>query len=81
MRLLHATSLVFEEFFDNDVPPYAILSHRWEVKEVGFHEFEAAKERNGPEFSKIKNFCSFVSWQPYAHGNPDWVWIDTCCID
>lgn len=81
MRLLHTTSLLFEEFFDNNIPPYAILSHRWEGKEVAFHEFEAAKERDGPEFSKIKNFCSFVSRQPDPIGGPEWVWIDTCCID
>lgn len=81
MRLLHTTSLLFEEFFDSDIPPYAILSHRWEGKEVGFHEFEAAKERDGPEFSKIKNFCSFVSRQPSPIGDLEWVWIDTCCID
>ena len=79
MRLLHAKSLCFEEFFDNEIPLYAILSHRWEGKEVAFHEFEAAKERDGPEFSKIKNFCSFVSRQRDLI--VEWVWIDTCCID
>ena len=81
MRLLHVESLCFEEFFDDEIPPYAILSHRWEGKEVAFHEFEAAKERDGPEFSKIKNFCSFVRQQPYPGVNLEWVWIDTCCID
>ena len=79
MRLLHAEFLYFKEFFDDEIPPYAILSHRWEGKEVGFHDFEAAKERDGPEFSKIKNFCSFVSRQ--RSRMVDWVWIDTCCID
>ena len=78
MRLLHAKSLHFEEFFDDEIPRYAILSHRWEGKEVAFHEFEAAKERDGLEFSKIKNFCSFVNQQPDTE---EWVWIDTCCID
>ena len=81
MRLLHAEALCFQEFFDDEIPPYAILSHRWEGKEVAFHEFEAAKERDGPELSKIKNFCSFVGRQPYADGSLEWVWIDTCCID
>ena len=81
MRLLHTKSLLFEEFFDSEIPAYAILSHRWEGKEVGFHEFEAAKERDGPEFSKIKNCCSFVRQQLYPIGVLDWVWIDTCCID
>ena len=79
MRLLHAEFLCFKEFFDDEIPPYAILSHRWEGKEVGFHEFEAAKERDGPDFSKIKNFCSFARRQRYPKA--DWVWIDTCCID
>ena len=77
MRLLHAEFLCFEEFFDDEIPPYAILSHRWEGKEVTFHEFEAAKERDGPEFRKIKNFCSLVRQRVKLR----WVWIDTCCID
>ena len=85
MRLLHAELLHFEEFFDNKIPPYAILSHRWESKEVAFHEFEAAKERDGPEFSKIKNFCSFVTREKCSNGSDemkiDWVCIDTCCIN
>lgn len=80
MRLLNAYTLRFEEFLDNEIPPYAILSHRWEGKEVAFHEFEAARERDGPEFSKIKKCCSFVT-QQRKHGNLRWVWIDTCCID
>ena len=37
MRLLHATTLEFENFND-DIPPYAILSHTWEAHEVTYQE-------------------------------------------
>jgi hypothetical protein len=34
MRLLNATSLKFELFGDDHLPPYAILSHTWGDEEV-----------------------------------------------
>ena len=77
MRLLHTTSFRFQEFFDTKVPPYAILSHRWEEeKEVSFQEFEVGKKQAWPGFLKIEKCCSLAKSRGF-----DWVWIDTCCID
>ena len=76
MRLLHTRSLQFEEFFDSEIPRYAILSHRWEKKEVSFQEFEQAKEEAWPALSKIRNFCQLAASQGF-----EWGWVDTCCID
>ena len=78
MRLLHTKLLEFGEFFDNSIPKYAILSHRWEDKEVTFQDFEAGKQQvtSWPGFVKVRNCCSLA-----ASRGLDWVWIDTCCID
>jgi hypothetical protein len=40
MRLLNATSLLFEEFLGKNIPEYAILSHTWEDEEVSFKDME-----------------------------------------
>ncbi|KAL8662320.1 MAG: hypothetical protein Q9202_004849 [Teloschistes flavicans] len=77
MRLLHTSTLTFREFFDSQVPDYAILSHRWTDHEVSFEEFPRYREQDwGPEYAKIKDCCKHAQargWQL--------VWIDTCCID
>ena len=38
MRLLNTTSLQVEEFSSDDIPNYAILSHRWKGEEVTFQD-------------------------------------------
>ncbi|KAE9369856.1 HET-domain-containing protein, partial [Stipitochalara longipes BDJ] len=78
MRLLNTSSLLMEEFWDEDKTPlYAILSHTWEKEEVTFQHIqnlETASKLIG--FSKIQACCR----QAFAD-NFNWIWIDTCCID
>ncbi|KAF1842816.1 HET-domain-containing protein [Cucurbitaria berberidis CBS 394.84] len=38
MRLLHSTTFEFEVFHDDQIPPYAILSHTWGEEEVSYQE-------------------------------------------
>ena len=76
MRLLHTKSLQFEEFFDSKIPKYAILSHRWEEKEVSFQDFKVGKRQRWPGFLKVRSCCLLAKSRGF-----DWVWIDTCCID
>lgn len=38
MRLLHATTLEFKIFHDDQIPPYLILSHTWGSEEVSYQE-------------------------------------------
>ena len=76
MRLLHTTTFQFEEFFDSQVPRYAILSHRWGEGEVTFQDFDVGKAKTRPGFVKIKSCCSLAQSRGF-----EWVWIDTCCID
>jgi hypothetical protein len=80
MRLLHTTRLEFEEFFDDQIPPYAILSHRWGPDEVSYHDFLAGRKRNGAGDKKILACCKYAA-HDRGFGPIDWVWIDTCCID
>ncbi|KAL8779349.1 MAG: hypothetical protein Q9213_006992 [Squamulea squamosa] len=76
MRLLNTESLQFSEFFDHDIPDYAILSHRWGVEEVTLQHFEHGTEQQLVGFRKIRDFCTIAEEKGHR-----WVWIDTCCID
>ena len=40
MRLLNAKTLKLHSFLGRDIPPYAILSHRWGESEVIFQDLE-----------------------------------------
>jgi Heterokaryon incompatibility protein (HET) len=77
MRLLRSTTLQIEEFVENEVPPYAILSHTWGENEVLFKDIQSltdAQRKAG--YKKVANCC-----RQAALDGIDWVWIDTCCID
>lgn len=90
MRLLHTTELRFQEFFDSETPPYAILSHRWGPDEVSHQDFLAGHKKNGAGYATILASCGYAARdktyamrelhehtsQPY-----NWIWIGTCCID
>lgn len=88
MRLLHTTQMCFKEFFDSEIPPYAILSHRWGTDEISYQDFLTGKKRDGAGFAKILSCCKYVAVDATMYsdnrllwGRLDWVWIDTCCID
>ncbi|KAI4269161.1 MAG: hypothetical protein LQ337_007451 [Flavoplaca oasis] len=76
MRLLNAETLRFSEFFDSDVPVYAILSHRWGPREISFKEVRNRTAPPGPALRKIERCCQLA-----VSKGLQWVWIDTCCID
>lgn len=75
MRLLNSHSLAIEEYWDANIPPYAILSHTWDHEEVSFQDMQdisIAERRFG--FSKLKKAADLAAEDGY-----DWIWIDTCC--
>ena len=81
MRLLHTTQLTFKEFFDDNIPPYCILSHRWGGDEVSYNDFLAGRNTNSKGYAKILAACEYT-FRVNGMQNPyDWIWIDTCCID
>ena len=81
MRLLNTQTIQLESFNGNeeDIPPYAILSHTWGTDEITFQDvtqqpLEAIRRREA--FYKIQECCAQARKNGY-----DYVWIDTCCID
>ena len=76
MRLLNVHSMQLEEFFENEIPPYAILSHRWGREEVTFQDMkDEAKAAKKAGYTKITGCCQLATSDSY-----DYFWIDTCCI-
>ena len=76
MRLLNTFTLSLREFVGDNIPSYAILSHRWEGEEVTFQDLQSGK---GPEmagYSKIRGCCAQAALDGF-----DYAWIDSCCID
>ena len=60
---------------DDDVPPYAILSHTWGEEEVNFHDWEKRGNRGistWKGYEKVKQFSERAALDGF-----DWVWIDT----
>lgn len=76
MRLLNSKTLELVEFMENEVPPYAILSHTWEKGEVSFQDMHggAAKARKG--YEKLQRCCQIATSSGF-----EYAWVDTCCID
>ena len=67
MRLLNVRTLEFKEFFDDKIPPYAILSHRWGDDEVSYQVFSKRHKDKHKAFletsegyRKILNFCEYA---------------------
>ncbi|KAF2007874.1 hypothetical protein P154DRAFT_479144 [Amniculicola lignicola CBS 123094] len=81
MRLLkHASGkdcVLIKEFADNDeIPPYAILSHTWiDDEEVTFDELTNGTGKSKMGFKKIQ-LCG----QQAQRDNLEYFWVDTCCI-
>lgn len=77
MRLIHAPTLALVEFFEQNIPLYAILSHTWEDGEVSFQEMAVPSARQAKQGSiKIKRACEIT-----LSLGLEYIWVDTCCID
>jgi len=82
MRLLEALPngdfRLTENFPDNAVPPYAILSHRWESddQEVTYGDMVKHLGRDKAGYDKIK-FCG----AQVTRDGLQYFWVDSCCID
>jgi hypothetical protein len=64
-------------FNNDDIPPYAILSHTWsEGEEVVHDELVAGKGKNRAGYAKLR-FCG----ERAAKDGLNYFWVDTCCID
>lgn len=81
MRLLHTTRFELVEFDNDNVPPYAMLSHLWAgeseltyVEMLKLHE-ESTIATN-PGFERVRQFCKLA-----AADGIEWGWEDKCCLD
>jgi len=90
MRLINCETFQLEEFTEELLPSYAILSHTWESEgEITYqdlvnHGIEALAETKPRSASKITGFCKEVLRK--AAVGPDlnprlrYGWVDTCWL-
>lgn len=76
MRLVNTETLKLEEFTEEHIPKYALLSHRWEDDEVTYHDMQLGREQSRKGCAKLYDCCRCARNRGISH-----VWIDTCCID
>ncbi|KAL8952928.1 MAG: hypothetical protein Q9222_001187 [Ikaeria aurantiellina] len=81
MRLLRNhghEDLTLVEFDDDNVPPYATLSHTWgpDTEEVSFRDVIEGTGKHKTGYNKIQ-FCK----EQAAADGLQYFWMDTCCID
>lgn len=71
-------NLAITSFDDNELPPYAILSHTWgaDEEEVIFTDVVNNSGREKPGYKKIR-FCG----EQASRDGLEYFWIDTCCIN
>lgn len=87
MRLLNTKTLHFSEFVGDDIPEYAILSHRWEPDELSYQDMCRAimhgNMRPGiGRIQKKKGYRKVYNFSRQAlKGGYEYIWVDTCCID
>src|SRR5271156_6542115 len=79
MRLINVKTLKLDEFLDDKVPPYAILSHNWgkDSEELTFRNVEAG-DIDKPGVGSIKFRGCYKQAEEDGLG---YVLIYTCCID
>lgn len=76
MRLINTSTFQPHIFYDDSIPPYAILSHTWGDDEVTLQDLENPSQQTRHGYAKVMACCALAlkeGWQ--------YVWIDTCCID
>jgi hypothetical protein len=79
MRLLYrdATGAIrLTEDLHKNIPPYAILSHRWGLEEVTLQELIDGTGPSKRGYKKIRFCGEQAQCDSLSH-----FWVDTCCID
>ena len=74
------------EFCDDEVTPYAILSHRWiDSTEVDYEEMADLAKMDREEGDEIRQRLGYKkileSCEQAKRDGHAWLWVDTCCID
>jgi hypothetical protein len=77
MRLLNVNadgSFSLTQFNSNQIPPYAILSHRWEKEEVTYQDLMNGVAINKAGYRKIC-FCG----EQAKNDDLEYFWVVSCC--
>lgn len=77
MRLIDTTTIEVQDFInDNEIPPYAILSHTWGNDEV---TLQALRSRDSnPAIKSTKGYDKIIQCCRIASENGlRWAWVDT----
>jgi hypothetical protein len=86
MRLLHSASLEMRDFYGDQIPKYAILSHTWGDGEVTFQDMCNITSRpeglktNTSKFQAGYNKITSFALQA-RRDDFEYIWVDTCNID
>ncbi|RYC58609.1 hypothetical protein CHU98_g7595 [Xylaria longipes] len=93
MRLLRTDTLALEEFFDENVPAYAILSHTWGADELSLQDLQRwqvskssrSEDQSSTTTGDVAVKAGFVKVRKAATFAAErrfaYLWVDTCCID
>lgn len=88
MRLLSTKTFEVTQINEDEIPPYAILSHTWDKDEVTLQDMQgfgiksmSTTSRNNLLKAKPGLRKVFEAAKLAAYEGHDWIWIDTCCID
>ena len=73
MRLLNVGSFHLVEFVEEEIPPYAILSHRWGNDEVTLQHLNSGQYRGKAGYQKI-----WYTLEQAKRDGIEWIWVDTC---
>lgn len=70
-------ALAPEQFYEPNLPEYAILSHTWAREEVSFQDLARREDLSRKRgWSKIQMTCALARSEGIKYA-----WVDTCCID
>ncbi|KAF7512917.1 hypothetical protein GJ744_012020 [Endocarpon pusillum] len=90
MWLLNAITRDLEYFEGRNIPPYAILSHKWGTDEVTFQDVKQGRGQDKRGYQKVdycceqalqEKRCLYNSSERTRELGLSYVWVDTCCID
>jgi Heterokaryon incompatibility protein (HET) len=77
MRLIHTETLELDEYFGDNIPTYAILSHTWGKEEVSYQDWHQVGQRSVKKgYRKILASCHVARDLSIDH-----IWVDTNCIN
>jgi hypothetical protein len=61
MRLINVKTLAFEEYYGENIPSYAVLSHTWGSEGVTYQEWCSRKfSKTKAGYKKIRSACKLA---------------------